>query len=1357
MRLLLHVTGCGLAWLTTVYLGMPSVAKAADPVAQRVTQGVLPADEKGRPLNFDFETGRLKDWRAEGKAFDRQPIEGDTVRSRRGDMSSQHAGRFWIGTYERQGDAPQGTLTSVAFAVTHPFASFLVAGGPHPETRVELVREDNGQVIFRTSGDETEILKPVAVDLQPHQGKKILIRLVDQHSGGWGHINFDDFRLHQTKPNFPQRNADSAADVYQHAGLGPEEAAAAMTVPDGFKVTLFAGEPDVQQPIAQAIDDRGRLWVAEAYSYPFHVPVEQARDRILIFEDGDGDGRFDKRKVFAEKLNLVSGLEVGFGGVWVGMAPNLLFIPDRDGDDVPDGPAEVLLDGWGFQDTHETLNSFIWGPDGWLYGCHGVFTHSHVGKPGTPEEKRTPINAGIWRYHPTKHEFEVFAHGTSNPWGFDFNDQGQGFLTACVIPHLYHVIQGGRYQRQAGQHFNPYTYSDIQTIAVHRHWIGATPHSGNNRSDAAGGGHAHAGAMIYLGGSWPEKHRNQIFMNNIHGARLNEDLLAPKGSGYVGDRAPDFLLANDAWSQILNLQYGPDGQMYMIDWYDKNQCHHGNAPGHDRTNGRIFKVSYHSAKPSQVDLKKKSDAELIELLLEKNDWYVRHARRILQERGANAKLHESLAKLAFEHADETRRLRGLWALHAAGGLTEADIARGLANDSPYVRAWTIQLALENQRPSDDVLAKLKQLAEHDVSPVVRLYLASAADRLSLAQRLPIITALLKHDEDAGDHNLPLMYWYAAEPLAAADPAAGMKLVESAQVPLVKQYLIRRLSQLATPEAVALLADKLVRTDDAAAQLAMLKEINEGLKGTRQLPMPETWRKTYDKLMKSGQGEIRSQTLALALTFRDPAAFAPARQLVLDAALAGPLREEALAALVKARDSELPPVLAQLLNDRALRRAALRSLAAYEDAQTPQVVLALYSQFNADEKRDALATLASRVEYAQALLTAVAEKRVPATDLPADLIRQLRNLKNDDLNKRIVEVWGAVNDTPAERLKLIAQYKRMLSQPPEQPADVALGRAIFAKTCQQCHTLFGIGGKVGPELTGSNRANLDYILSNMIDPSAVIGKDYQATIIQTADGRTLTGIVRSEDQNALTLATATETVTIPKAEIDERELSAKSMMPDDQLKPFSDHEVRSLVAYLASPQQTPILASVETAGALFNGRDLTGWQGNAELWSVENGEIVGKTAGLARNEFLRSELAAADFRLTLEVRLVKNQGNSGVQFRSEPLAEGEVKGYQADIGVGWWGKLYEEHGRGLLRDRSGESHVKPDEWNTYEIIAVGDKLVTKINGQTCVDLEDADGARHGIFAFQLHSGGATEVRFRNLKLQLIPEAAETTGR
>jgi putative heme-binding domain-containing protein len=324
--------------------------------------------------------------------------------------------------------------------------------------------------------------------------------------------------------------------------------------------------------------------------------------------------------------------------------------------------------------------------------------------------------------------------------------------------------------------------------------------------------------------------------------------------------------------------------------------------------------------------------------------------------------------------------------------------------------------------------------------------------------------------------------------------------------------------------------------------------------------------------------------------------------------------------------------------------------------------------------------------------------------------------------------------------------------------------MFVKTCQQCHTLFGQGNKVGPELTGSNRADLDYLLSNVLDPSALIAKDYMSTVIATTDGRTLVGIVRDEDANSVTLQTANEVLQIPLTEIDERQPGEKSMMPDDIFQPLKEHEIRALVAYLASPAQTPLLATADTIANLFNGRDLSGWTGNSKLWSVEDGEIVGRTdtKGLDHNEFLISDLLAGDFRLTLQVKLVGNRGNSGIQFRSKPVANGpdaplEVQGYQADVGVDWWGKLYEEHGRGLLWSESGEAHVKPGEWNDYEIVATGSRIRTYINGQKCVDLNDPPGAKRGVFALQLHSGPATEVRFKNFKLELLPAEEQQAAR
>jgi putative heme-binding domain-containing protein len=310
--------------------------------------------------------------------------------------------------------------------------------------------------------------------------------------------------------------------------------------------------------------------------------------------------------------------------------------------------------------------------------------------------------------------------------------------------------------------------------------------------------------------------------------------------------------------------------------------------------------------------------------------------------------------------------------------------------------------------------------------------------------------------------------------------------------------------------------------------------------------------------------------------------------------------------------------------------------------------------------------------------------------------------------------------------------------------------VFARVCQQCHTLYGVGGKVGPDITGANRADLGYLLENIFDPSAVIPKEYAATRLELADGRVVTGIVKEETKTALTVVTATETLTIPAADVDKRTASDQSMMPDDLTKQASEADIKALFAYLRHPRQVPLLATPENAADFFNGKDLAGWVGDTSLWRVENGEIVGSTkTGLKRNEFLKSAMEVTDFKLTVQVKLTPNSENSGIQFRSEPLPDGEMKGPQADVGAGWWGKLYEESGRGLLWKESGERHVKPGEWNEYVIEAVGSKVRTWINGQLCVDLDDAKLSRRGVVGLQMHSGGPMEVRFKNIKLEVLP--------
>ncbi len=1346
----------------TFVAGKPGKA----PVAVAKSAGFKPKSRDGKALNLDFETGTLADWTAEGNAWEGQPIKGDTVYPRRNDMRSNHAGQYWIGGYEKFEDERTGTLTSAPFVVAHRYVTFLTNGGASAKTRVELVSKETGKPIYSVSGQESENMRQITVDLRGHLNKEVYVRLVDESTGHWGHLNFDHVRLHDKRPAAPTpTRIVLKQDQYPHAGLPAEEAAAAMKLPEGFQVKVGATEPQVQQPIAMAIDDRGRVWVAEAYEYPIRAKGEKGRDRILIFEDTDGDGSFDKRKVFYEGLNLVSGLEVGFGGVWVGAAPYLMFIPDRDGDDQPDAAPQILLDGWGYQDTHETLNAFIWGPDGWLYGCHGVFTHSRVGKPGTPDKDRTPLNCGVWRYHPLKHKFEVFAHGTSNPWGVDFNDHGQAFITACVIPHLYHIIDGARYQRQGGRHFNPHTYRDITTIADHLHYLGATPHSGNSKSDEAGGGHAHAGAMIYLGGKWPAEYRNKLFMNNIHGQRLNMEILKPGGSGYIGSHAPDFLLTGDQASQILNLRYGPDGNAWMIDWYDMQACHRRDASVHDRTNGRIYKICYGASETSapEVPLASLSDLELAKLMLRKNDWYVRHARRVLQERAAAKPIDAAAVAFLKEtlagNDDDTRQLRAAWALHVTGALSGKEVDAMLAAASPFVRAWGVQLAMERVTATQEIpqplLKKFNQLAAGDDSPVVRLYLASAAQKLPLHARWDLLSALTSHKADASVHNLPLMYWYAAEPLAAADTGRALALAMSAgeNIPLIREFMLRRIGSGGASESLAALVEGLGKAKSDALRLTYLKAIRTALAGQRQVKAPKGWAAISARLVDSKNQEVRLQATALGVTFGDAHAFALMRSQVMNPESDEQARLVALGALLDANDPGLTPTLISLLGaGSSLREAAIRGLAQYNDLTVAPALLKRYDSFTPQQQRIALGVLCGRANSGLALLKAIEARRIAGTDLTADLVRQLQFLRNEEINRLLQGVWGTARESAADKLKQMAELKALVQSTQHPPADMQLGRAIFARTCMKCHVLYGQGVKIGPDLTGSNRANIDYLLSNIVDPSAVMAKEYMPVIVVMADGRVVNGLVKAEDQNSITLQTSDSQLILPKDEIEERVQADKSMMPDDQLKQFSPHEVRSLIAYLRGKTQTPMLATTANASSIFNGKDLTGWKGQTGLWTVEQGELVGRTDGLKRNEWIVSDLSVQDFHLTLEVKLVDNAGNSGIQFRSQ--AEGsEVKGYQADIGKGWWGKLYEEHGRALLWDKSGEEHVKPGQWNTYEVIAQGHKITTRINGKTCVDLHDPMGAHRGILALQLHSGGKTEVRFRNFRLEVLKPDAQ----
>jgi putative membrane-bound dehydrogenase-like protein len=1056
----------------------------------------------------------------------------------------------------------------------------------------------------------------------------------------------------------PARPASAAepppADVVPFAGLSPQDACDKATLPPGFKMHVFAAEPDVVQPIAFSLDHRSRVWVAEGLTYPVRrgKPPEDTRpagsdrskptpeqlkdifggaDRILIFEDTDGDNKADKRSVFLENLNLVSGLEVGFGGVWIGAAPYLLFVPVKDWDHpAPAGDPQILLDGWNYwSDTHEVLNTFSWGPDGWLYGDHGVFCPSYVGKPGAPESERQWVDAGIWRYHPIRHQFEIFTEGGSNPWGFDFDEHGQAWAEMCVIPHLFHMVQGARILRQGGQHYcvnadetarneahrdtrsrkpvYPYAYADIQQSGDHVHWSGnAGPHAANARSAAAGGGHAHAGMMVYLGDSWPDEYRGKLIMGNIHGQRLNMDIPERRGSGFVGHHGKDFINFNDSWSQTLNQRYDQDGSVYVIDWYDANQCHHGRIEGHDRSNGRIYKVVYDNTATSKIDLFHADADQLLGLQFVKNDWPVRQARQVLLEltqsgkpsaRDALTQVRQKLLealdpdqtgvvpawyaslKGSFKNVrplDDDARLRALWAYHVTGPIDEHTALKLLKNQGEYIRAWTIQLVCENKSPTAAELKAFARLAREDPSPVVRLYLASALQRIPPEQRRDVGLALLKHGEDANDHNLPLMVWFAMEPLMADHPREGLAAALETPLPYILNFTTRRIASIGTETARDLIAQQLSLVTDSAKQRDMLSGLSDALQGRRSVPRPAGWETLETQLSRSRDPDVRTLAETLSLTFGSPKARAALRRTLSTPGAPLESREAALKSLQGVKDPDLPDMLRTLLKQADLRGAALRALAGYNDPKTPEAILDVYAKLDPDEKRDALSTLVSRQAYAKPLLDAIAASRVPVKDLTADIVRQLRNVKDAAIQKQVETLYGAVRETSAGKKAQIERYRRIYWAGGSQPGNAYAGRVVFNKVCAQCHTLFDSGGQVGPNITGANRGDLNYLLETIIDPNAVIPNEYRSTEIETKDGRVLTGIVKAQDAKSVTIQTANELLILPKNEIETQRQTELSMMPEDLLTPLTDQEVRDLLYYLSRVGQVPLPATTADA-------------------------------------------------------------------------------------------------------------------------------------------------------------------------------------
>lgn len=954
------------------------------------------------------------------------------------------------------------------------------------------------------------------------------------------------------------------------------EAAARWQLPEGFKATAFASEPDVRQPIAMAVDGRGRVWVAENYSYgPFGDRfTNPLRDRIVILEDTDGDGVHDKRTVFADNLHVLSSVEVGFGGVWALALPNLIFIPDRDGDDKPDGPPEVVLDGWDLLGAHHTMaNGLRWGPDGWLYGRQGIVARSLVGKPGAPASERLPLSVCIWRYHPVRKTLELVCEGTTNPWGMDWNGHGELFFINTVIGHLWHAIPGAHFKRMFGEDANPRVYQLIDQHADHYHWdtrekwsdvrtIGITA-----SSSSAGGGHAHTGLMIYQGDNWPDSYRGGLFTINFHGRRLNRERLERVGGGYVAKHTPDLAQSADPWFRGVDLLYGPDGGVFISDWSDTGECHDDDAI--HRQSGRIYKITHGAPKRVSVDAGKLSPAGLVEMVWHKNEYLSRLARRQIQERavfgGDLTGVREALARMFAEGADAVAKLRALWALHLAGA-TDAAFLRGLLTHSDeHVRAWAVRLLLDDAAAAAkdaETARALAVRAADESSAFVRLALASALQRLPADKRAAVAEPLVRRAEDAEDHNIPMMLWYGLQPLGDSDPETLAKLGAVCELPDTRRCVARRLTEHLPVSSAPL--DALLRKAAEAGpafQKDVLAGMSEALSGLREAAAPSVWSELTPKLANGGDPEVRATFLRLGVIFGDGAALEILKAEALNDKVDPGARRTALRSLIDARAAGLREICEKLFGEPELSVTAADGLSLETDPAVAAGMLARFSRLTDAEKGQVLGILISRPAWAAEVLKAMAEGRVPRVLLTAFHARQIRGFNDAALNARLTEVWGELRESSGEKQALVDKWKAKLTPEVLRQADLANGRALFASLCASCHKLYGEGADIGPDLTGGGRDNLDYLLNNIADPSAVMAKDYQLSIVTMKDSRVLSGILRARNDQLVVLQTLAETLNLDARDVQSIETSPISLMPEGLLDALSDTEARDLFGFL----------------------------------------------------------------------------------------------------------------------------------------------------------------------------------------------------
>ncbi len=970
-----------------------------------------------------------------------------------------------------------------------------------------------------------------------------------------------------------------AQDKPPGPALSPAEAIAKMTMPEGFTVELVASEPDVVNPVAMTIDERGRFWITESLEYPRRSPGP-GKDRVKILEDTDADGKADKFTVFMEGLNIPSGIAVGHGGVWVVNSPDILFVQDTDGDGKAD-TSEVVVTGFGRDDTHELPNSLTWGPDGWLYGLNGVFNPAHVvygsKNPNFKEgQKPWDFTCAMFRIHPKTREFQLFCEGTSNPWGIAFNDDGEAFISACVIDHLWHLTETGYYHRQGGP-YPPFTWK-IESIVSHKHQKAA-----------------YCGIHWYDSDAYPEQYRKKLYMGNIHGSCINADSIERFESTYKASPEPDLLSANDAWFMPVVQKTGPDGCLYILDWYDRYHCYQDanrDPAGIDRLKGRLYRLRYKDTPRAKAeDIAKLDDQELVTRLGSGNGYQRDIAQRLLRERMLNDGDHKSLIEeltLAIAFPGPIGADQAVFGvLISSNPLSPETLMLLKTNGNDFYKSWAVRAAGDQKSLSDDTAEQIFEL-RNDPSPQVRLQVAIAAAKQKSIPTIPTLVAVLAQ---AGDDPLvPRVVWQNLHPLLETQTAEfvaevlKLRAADSGSFPkpvidLLPRAADRILSTskpdtLAVAELVTLLLSTEATDDSADRCLQLLTaRIRSGeITGDSLVSIQKELDESLRAAMKNDS--VRASTVSaieLAASLRINDGVTAATKLA-EHSKDETIQLRLINALVTARNDvglSLAESLLKLSTSTDVRRKAVQAIGHIGSSSSTNVLMRHLETLPSDVQPAAIEALTDRVDSATVLLQLVRDKKIPSTLINANQAQKMLSLKSEPLADLVTKHWGVVRtERDPARVELIARMRNELRT---SHGDPVAGRVVFKKLCAQCHKMYGEGAEVGPDITRNGRASFEQLLSNVFDPSLVIGSAYQGLTVVTKDGKAISGLPAEDSAQRVVLKVqGDKQEIIARADIEEVVPSKLSLMPEGIEKQLQPQELRDLFAYISldKPPEDP---------------------------------------------------------------------------------------------------------------------------------------------------------------------------------------------